>query len=296
MLARVYGPVWDHLPQTPQSGEFSSLAAACVNLDGPATLFSDCASVVSVSSRDPVDRLGGQRTHAGSVLQAFSGAGSRIECITKVAARKDRFEAGISQLEAWRRAGNHCADESAKAGARIHPSAEPRVLDDVSRAIRISKAVILLAAKLLPLWPKCNLEGVPYVRPVPKGKGPAAEPHNWSWTGEFWQCQVCLRGRRGEAEPPPGRCVAPPRLNPGLIARNGHQCAVVDCTDGSFLCICRRCGFYSTGGRVVKLGEACVPSKKGAGVTAWNYFVQGRHPQQNKREKNVKFLPSPWSV
>ena len=159
VLARVYGPVWAHFPQTLQPWEFSSLAAASVNLDGPATLYSDCASVVSVSSRDPVDRLGGQRTHAGSVLQAFSGAGSRMLGVVKVAAHKDRSEAGISQQEAWRRAGNHCADESAKAAARLHPLAEPRVLDDVSRAIKFSKAVILLAAELLPLWPRCHLDG-----------------------------------------------------------------------------------------------------------------------------------------
>ena len=39
MLARVCGPVWAHLPQSSQAGEFSSLAAAGVNLDGPASLF-----------------------------------------------------------------------------------------------------------------------------------------------------------------------------------------------------------------------------------------------------------------
>ena len=33
----------------------------------------------------------------------------------------------------------------------------------------------------------------------------------------------------------------------------------------------------------------------GVGLTAWNYFVGGRHPQQIKREKQIRFLPSPWT-
>ena len=106
MLARVFGPAWAHLPQSSQAGEFSALAAAGVNLDGPASLLSDCASVVSVCARNPGDRLGGQRAYTGSVLEAFSGAGPNLEGVVKVAAHKDAAETGISALESWRRSGN----------------------------------------------------------------------------------------------------------------------------------------------------------------------------------------------
>jgi hypothetical protein len=44
---------------------------------------------------------------------------------------------------------------------------------------------------------------------------------------------------------------------------------------------------------VVNLGKLCDPSDRRAGHTAWTPFLQGRHPQQAKRERNVKLLPSP---
>jgi len=42
-------------------------------------------------------------------------------------------------------------------------------------------------------------------------------------------------------------------------------------------------------------GQIVLKNKIGAGLTAWNYFIRGMHPQQIKRGKHVRFLPSPWA-
>ena len=258
--------MFGHLPQTPQAGEFSALAAAGVNLADPACIYSDCASVVSVCSRDPVDRLSGKRAYAGSVLECFSGASGKIQDVIKVAAHKDVDDPDITDVERFRRKGNFHADLAAKKGAGLHPRPEPDVQDRIDFHIRASKAVIKLACKLLPLWPKCDLSEVEYVKPP--AKLPADHrSHDWEWVSSFWQCRVCLRGKRGADRPPPGRCTKPPRLNIDLISGNNHQCALLDCTDGSFLCICLKCHHYSTGGRIVHLAKPCVPDEGGAGRT-----------------------------
>merc|ERR1719221_813571 len=46
----------------------------------------------------------------------------------------------------------------------------------------------------------------------------------------------------------------------------------------------------------MKLGKPCEGKElPGAGRTVWNYFRKGRRPHPHKRERNVKFLPSPGS-
>ena len=76
------------------------LNAPCeVLVDDKASLYSDCASVVSVCARDARDRLSGKRAYVGSVLEGFSGASGKIDTVIKVAAHKELDEAGISDAE-----------------------------------------------------------------------------------------------------------------------------------------------------------------------------------------------------
>jgi len=111
------------------------------------------------------------------VLEAFSGAGPNLEGVVKVAAHKDAAETGISALESWRRSGNDFADLAAKRGAGIHPQASPDVLTRVDYNIKVGKAVILLAAKVLPGWLKLDLSGVSYTKPLRPQRGEGS-PHD----------------------------------------------------------------------------------------------------------------------
>eukprot|EP00959_Pyramimonas_sp_CCMP1952_P291809 6103197-Pyramimonas_sp.AAC.1 len=163
-------------------------------------------------------------------MEGFAGAVGSIQGVTKVAAHKQLNEEGIYDVEAYRRLGNHFADESAKLGAQQHPEAESAAKDRVDTYVQISRAVCRLVARVFPLWPKCDLTGVEYVKPmrVAREKGPE---HSWTWVTTHWQCQICLRGKRGQDRPPPGTCSVPPRLNPKLLSDDGHRCALIDCSD-----------------------------------------------------------------
>ena len=64
-MARVSGPVWSSLPQTPQAAENVALGAAAEITRGASTVYDDCANVVREFYRPMVSRLSGKRPYAG---------------------------------------------------------------------------------------------------------------------------------------------------------------------------------------------------------------------------------------
>ena len=71
--------------------------------------------------------------------------------------------------DAYLRAGNHAVDVSAKAAAALHPVPNPEQADELDRSLAVAKAVGLLAAKVMPFWPRLvmgpNVQRVPVVFP-----------------------------------------------------------------------------------------------------------------------------------
>ena len=79
----------------------------------------------------------------------------------------------------WR--GNARVDEATRSEALAHPRAFPVETAKVDRLIVISKSVCRLAAALLSLWPRFDLEGRRLVRTATQEREPGelAPPHQW---------------------------------------------------------------------------------------------------------------------
>eukprot|EP00972_Heterocapsa_arctica_P084700 12474858-Heterocapsa_arctica.AAC.1 len=65
LQARVSGPVWNTLPQTPQAAEFVALAVAAELAQGPSIVYDDCSNVVREFHKPLNLRLAGKRPYAG---------------------------------------------------------------------------------------------------------------------------------------------------------------------------------------------------------------------------------------
>jgi len=106
--------------------------------------------------------------------------------------------ADLSDRDRFFKVGNDAADEAAKAGLAAHPQATDEQQFDLAKKIRVAKAVCLLAARLLPLWPRLDLSGVELAKAPGKNaaKKVGTELHEWEWCRSYWRCSVCLKIRR----------------------------------------------------------------------------------------------------
>ena len=96
-----------------------------------------------------------------------------------------------------------------------------------------------------------------------------------------WQCPHCLRGSRSATKPPSGRCTRILRVQPEYLRELGHRCMLIDFSDASFVCICQRCGCFTSGARLAKLGEKCAPLQEPHKCESWRLLSQGRHPKRS---------------
>ena len=183
-LGEVRGPVWAHFPQTPQAAEYSARCVVAQYVSFPSTLYSDCANVVHHSQLPLPERYSGKRSYSGMIMHANHVEGNLITSIVKVKAHRDVEEAGISAHEKILRIGNRDADAGAKHGLLLHPS-DNDANAEVDALVKVARAYCVLAANLLPLWPKLSLD-VPY-EPVPAEPRPPKPSHAWkSWSG-IWR-------------------------------------------------------------------------------------------------------------
>eukprot|EP00959_Pyramimonas_sp_CCMP1952_P112126 2344819-Pyramimonas_sp.AAC.1 len=116
-------------------------------------MYTDCANVYTQTNRPLADQLHYQRPYAGLLLHGQRVAHD-IGYAKKVKAQFSLDEEGVPVEEMQLRRGNSQADETAKAGARLH--AEPSA--DQSQAIDgvliVAGTVCKLAAALLFKWPR----------------------------------------------------------------------------------------------------------------------------------------------
>ena len=182
---------------------------------------------------------------------------------------------------AW---GNNDADIGAKHGLQLHPT-DPANMLEVDALVKVSRAYCILAANLLPLWPKLSLD-VPCV-PTPAPPRPPRLSHAWTkWSG-IWRCAQCLLGKRSPQEPPPGVCSNRSKLDDNVIQRIGHSVIAFPCSDGSVLFICLRCKYHSSGGMIKGLGEMCEGKPSRHAGTGWRLLCRGMHPHPRRSHVTV---------
>lgn len=230
------------------------------------------------------DVYSGKRSHSGMILNANNVEGDKIQSIVKVKAHRDVDEEGISARERFLRLGNRDADAGAKHGLQLHPSDAALNLE-VDALVTVARAYCILAANLLPLWPKLSLD-VPYV-PVPAASCQPKTSHAWKMWSGIWRCSQRLLGKRSPQEPPPGRCSNRSKLDDKVLQSLGHRVIAFNCSDGSVLFICVRCKCHSTGSRVEGLGERCEGKPSRRAGTGWNYLCRGQHPHEKRRPVTV---------
>ena len=233
-LGEVRGPVWAHFPQTPQAGEYFARCVVSQFIEYPSVMCSDCANVVHHSLLPLPERYSGKRSYSGMSMQANTFESSKVEAIIKVKAHLDVEEQGISARERFLRRGNNDADAGAKHGLQLHPSDPARMLE-VDALVTVARAYCILAANLLPLWPKLSLD-VPCV-PTPAPPRPPRLSHAWRRFSGTWRCAQCLLGKRTPQEPPPGVCSNRSKLDDNVLQRLGHRVIAFPCSDGSVLFI-----------------------------------------------------------
>jgi len=117
------------------------------------------------------------------------------------------------------------------------PSAAELV--EIDRKVFIAGKVCALAARVLPPWPRLNLDNIPRVSGP--GRAAAGKPsilHEWSWYRSFWRCQRCLKSSWQEHMPHAAGCSG---VLPDLaldIGRLDHHLQVFSCSDGTLLYAC----------------------------------------------------------
>ena len=158
--------------------------------------------------------------------------------------------------------------------------------------VAVARAVGVLAAKLLPLWPALRLEeGVERTKPPAREK-PDVAPHRWIFTSKFWRCEGCLKVSWSCGKPAEGNCRGLHKLDPQVFARLQHRCVSLECSDGATLVVCLKCKAYSGHGQVRNLAKECNKGPRTAGArAAWTAIASGDHP----KFPGVTVQKGPWS-
>eukprot|EP00959_Pyramimonas_sp_CCMP1952_P378203 7922592-Pyramimonas_sp.AAC.1 len=116
----------------------------------------------------------------------------------------------------------------------------------LNHPIKVSRAVLLAGAELLPLWPGPELRGLKRIPPLSVPAAPVLElVHVWSQQCSCWRCRVCLRVSRALSNPLGGPCPGQSRLDQGQLERLGHRVIAFPCSDGGHLFLCMSCKFYT---------------------------------------------------
>ena len=155
-MAKLYGPVWRSLPQTPQVAEFCAYAAATQILAGPSTLHSDCSNVVKAANMGLHAALSWRRPNAGIVKATLKEQGrAHVAAVVKVKGHVEEAEVGDPRLKRHAR-GNRLADEYADRAVWEHPVLA-RNDTSVKAYMRKITCIAMTIAKTCKLWPKSKV-------------------------------------------------------------------------------------------------------------------------------------------
>eukprot|EP00959_Pyramimonas_sp_CCMP1952_P335956 7034578-Pyramimonas_sp.AAC.1 len=170
-----------------------------------------------------------------------------IESIVKVKAHRDADEEGTSARERRLRSSNRDADAGAKHGLQLHPTDAASELD-VDALVTVARAYCILAANVVPPWPKLPLD-VPICacacRPKPGQDLARLEKVVW-----YLEVPPVLAWQKVTARAPPGRCSNSFKFGDNVPLKLRHRVIGFHCSDGSMLFIgVRKMKCHSTGRR-----------------------------------------------
>jgi hypothetical protein len=273
-LCTVTAPLWAPYIQTSQASEFGAYCFASQFAEGLSVGYKNCANVVLQHSLSRQEQLSYRRKYSGVFL--FT-QGSCMSDLLKVKAHVSDTDADV-QTDPFRlfcKAGNDAADRGAKVAALSHPAPSPQDVATLNEHMFVSRMVCMLAVHILPMWPKCDLDGVDRAPHVPVHAPPKAA-HKWIWARGFWQCCKCLKVSRAQALPALGACSETSRLDAARLREQGHGCITLKTSEGVNCTICLRCkGLSSLKARWLK--SECRPPSRST-LASWKRICRGMHP------------------
>eukprot|EP00959_Pyramimonas_sp_CCMP1952_P027121 569612-Pyramimonas_sp.AAC.1 len=108
------------------------------------------------------ERLSYKRPYAGRMINTLQ---SKLTSLHKVKAHV-ADSPDLTADQRYFKLGNDEAVRAAKRGVDMHAKGSHAELDFVDWQLKVAKNVGLLAARLLPSWPRLNLDGVEFVAPA----------------------------------------------------------------------------------------------------------------------------------
>jgi len=247
--ASISGPVWEHLPQTPQAAEYASTVAAIQLLCRPTHVIGDCLGVVNAVQK--LKREGVPRgVHAG--LLKDSAVGGNLCHVTDASWMPSHRALGpdaTPQQKVWHDGNDNVDKEAGEARLLEERRTGAAELDDAEATCRQAVRALKAVGSVLALWPALPRAMARKVHePVVK----LSLVHDWQFSQhhQYWRCKSCGVFAHGpEAKGPPdrhGRC-QPGRLleRHNKAEQLGHQMDVV-CVNGTPTHYCTLCAARGT--------------------------------------------------
>lgn len=129
-----------------------------------------------------------------------------LQCTQVLKVKAHASNDGLIGAAACHKEGNDEAYRAANRGAHSHPSPSQAESDRIAHHIEVSRAVVRLAAPVLPEWARVDLDGVPCVAGGGRQAKPSSPEHYWEWCRSFRRCSVCVSTSRNEHKPSRSGC------------------------------------------------------------------------------------------
>ena len=247
--ATVSGPVWEHLPQTPQAAEYLSAVAAIQLLRQPSWIIGDCLGVVEAISNL---KAGGavKGMHAGLLKDTISNGNiEHVSGITWMPSHCTVSAAASPKEVRWNK-GNATVDQAAGDMREIE---EQRVgaqeLEAADSRCKMAAAILRAVGSVLALWPALPRA---VARKDAEPKASLRVDHEWVYSAyrRHWHCKACgtfsLNDKTGGPPKRYGKC------RPGRTFERvqratelGHDLAVVE-VRGTPTHYCVKCAARAT--------------------------------------------------
>jgi hypothetical protein len=191
--AVVSGPAPSCIGQTSVASEWCAAAVVAhlaVDLvDGA----QDCKGVVSEWAKPLAYRLRPSSVHAGQSRELLAHKSASLVALRWIKGHVEE-EAAVGEDARRDARGNGTADAQANAGRARHLMPPDWLTAKVAREVADAQAVILYAARVLPLWPRAAKEELRAARPhrPARSRKVAELSHDWVCLGSKWQCRRCL--------------------------------------------------------------------------------------------------------
>jgi len=243
----VSGPVWEHLPQTPQAAEHLGTVAAIQLANHPVHLVGDCLGVVRAFQTMIAEKIP-SCVHAGLMRDAQKPG--KLQMVRELSwMPSHRVIADEAPLkDKIMNVGNDRADGAA---GLARQAAEDLIgtdqLAEADAECRHAIRVLKLTGSILALWPPLP-RGM--LRNPSQGKGCLSIDHNWTFNDakRHWSCSACgmfASGRRDDGPPRRyGKCQPGRILDRQLRAEElGHTVQMI-VVKGAPMYFCATCGAH----------------------------------------------------